>query len=120
MPSKQILLVDDDPATRSGLAELFRDAGYDCVEAQSYRDAAAVIQSGRPDLLITDVRLDEFNGLQLVINRPREMPAIVITGFPDAVLQREAEQSGAIYLQKPVVPRELMTLIERLLPADQP
>lgn len=115
--SKRILLVDDDPATRAGLAELFLIAGYDCVAVDSYRRAAAAMDAAQPDLLITDIRLADFNGLQLVIHRPPQMPAIVITGFPDAVLQREAEQRGAIHLVKPVAPRDLMAVIHRLLDA---
>ena len=43
------------------------------------------------------------------------MPAIVVTGFRDAVLQREAERHGATYVVKPVNPRDLMQVVDRLL-----
>jgi DNA-binding NtrC family response regulator len=73
------------------------------------------LRTSPPDLLITDVRLDGYNGLQLVIKRPADIPAIVITGFPDAVLESEAVRTGATYMEKPINPRDLLQLISRVL-----
>jgi DNA-binding response OmpR family regulator len=112
---KRILLVDDDASTRSGLSELLAAAGFQCVTAHSYAAAVEAMTAATPDMLVTDIRLEDFNGLQLVINRPRHVPAVVVTGFHDAVLQRDAEQTGALYLVKPIMPAELIAAIRRLL-----
>jgi CheY-like chemotaxis protein len=80
MPSK-VLIVDDDRATRYGLAELLEGAGYDTVAVGTFEEAIRILRTTPPDLLIADVRLGPFNGLQLVISSPRPVPAIIITGF---------------------------------------
>ena len=111
-------IVDDDQATRSGLRQLLQAAGFTCAEAESYHDAFIALHSAPPDLLITDIRLGGYNGLQLVLGRPAGLPAIVITGHPDAVLESEAERSGAKYLHKPIAPRRLLELIDEMLGVD--
>jgi DNA-binding response OmpR family regulator len=115
MPSKRLLIVDDDRATRSGLSELLARAGYECAAAGTYDEALSTLKNAPPDLLIADIRLGAHNGLQLVLHRPVNVPAIVITGFPDSVLESEAERSGAKYICKPVEPRQLLALIHEML-----
>ena len=68
-----------------------------------------------PDLLIVDLRLQGFNGLQLLHINPRPIPTIVVTGFPDDVLQADSRRLGAEYLLKPYDPSRLLALVGRLL-----
>jgi DNA-binding NtrC family response regulator len=114
---KRLLIVDDDPATRVGLSELLHDAGFDCTGVGTFEEARSRLRTSAPDLLITDIRLDAFNGLQLVIDRPPHVQAIVITGFADVVLEAEAMRSGARYVRKPVHPDELLKLVRQMLSA---
>ena len=114
-----ILIVDDHRVTRLGLAEMLTDAGYSVVTAGSFQEARGILREALPDLLIADVRLGSFNGLQLVINY--RVPAIVITGYADSVLEAEARRVGADYLVKPVDRDELLAMIREKLghaPAD--
>ena len=53
------------------------------------------LRAATPDLLIVDIRLGEFNGLQLIMLSRTQIPAIVISGFADPLLQHEARQAGA-------------------------
>lgn len=106
-----ILIVDDHRVTRVGLAEMLNHAGYDVVTAGTFQEARRILRESPPDLLIADVRLGSFNGLQLVISGPSRVPSIVITGHADAVLEAEARRSGAEYLIKPFDPETLMGLI---------
>jgi CheY-like chemotaxis protein len=106
-----ILIVDDDRATRIGLVELLEDAGHETVAVGSFEEAARILRSTPPDLLIADVRLGPFNGLQLVISSPTPVPAIIITGFADPVLESDARRRGAAYLLKPVQPSLLLELV---------
>lgn len=110
-----VLIVDDDCATRIGLCELLEDAGFECTAAASFHDARASLRTSTPDLIITDIRLNAYNGLQLVIARPRTMPAIVITAFADPVLEAEATRSGAWFIRKPLNAAQLPWLVRKML-----
>ena len=112
---KKILLVEDDDATRLGLASFLERAGYDVVATESVQQGKSAMEQDQPDLIITDVRLGAFNGLQLIAMSPRPIPAIVTTGFPDSVLEAEARQLGAEFLLKPIEPTGLLTLVADLL-----
>jgi DNA-binding response OmpR family regulator len=112
---KNILLVEDDEATRGLLSTLLERTGYDVVATDSVQEGKSLLEEGHPDLLITDIRLGAFNGLQLIAMSPRRIPAIVTTGFPDPVLEAEARQSGGEFLLKPIEPRVLLKLLSELL-----
>ena len=119
MPSK-VLIVDDDKTTREGLAEFLEEAGYEAVAVGTFEDATRVLRTSPPDLLIADVRLGPFNGLQLVISTPKPIPAIIITGFADPVLEADARRRGAEYVLKPVSPARLLDLVAQKLTAARP
>ena len=119
MPSK-VLIVDDDKTTREGLAEFLEEAGYEAVAVGTFEDATRVLRTSPPDLLIADVRLGPFNGLQLVISSPKPIPAIIITGFADPVLESDARRRGADYVLKPVSPARLLDLVAQKLAAAGP
>jgi DNA-binding response OmpR family regulator len=110
-----ILIVDDHRVTRLGLAELLEQAGYSVLTAGTFPDARRILRETPPDLLIADVRLGSFNGLQLVISGPNRIPAIVITGYADSVLEAEARRGGADYLVKPFDPDTLLGIIRQKL-----
>jgi DNA-binding response OmpR family regulator len=110
-----ILIVDDHRVTRLGLAEMLGDAGYSVVTTGSFEEAREILRDDPPDLLIADVRLGSFNGLQLVISGHNRVPAIVITGYADPVLEAEARRGGADYLVKPFDPDRLLTIIREKL-----
>lgn len=112
-----ILVVDDHRVTRLGLAEMLSEAGYSVVTAATFQEARRILRESPPDLLIADVRLGSFNGLQLVISAQHRVPSIVITGYADPVLEAEARRSGAEYLIKPFNPDRLLMLIRSKLEA---
>ena len=107
----RVLIVEDDAATGDGLTELLESAGYETVAVADFEFAMRILRMAPPDVLITDIRLGEYNGLQLVINSPAPVPAIVISGFADPVLRSEAEHFGASYLTKPVIPSAVLELV---------
>jgi DNA-binding response OmpR family regulator len=110
-----ILIVDDHRVTRLGLAEMLEQAGYSVVTAGTFPEARKILRETPPDLLIADVRLGSFNGLQLVISGPNRIPAIVITGYADTVLEAEARRGGADYLIKPFDADTLLGIIRQKL-----
>jgi DNA-binding response OmpR family regulator len=112
---RTVLIVDDDEPTRSGLSMLLREAGYNTLTAGTVPAAIKILSDARPDLLLVDIRLDEYNGLHLVAMRQEPIPAIVLTGFADPAIEADARRLGAEFLLKPVAPRVLTTLVKRLL-----
>lgn len=116
----KILIVDDDEAIREFLTTLLTQAGYDTVTASTVPSALQVLQENRLDLLITDIRLDTYNGLHLIAMAPKPIPAIVVTGFADPSIEADARRLGADYLVKPVDPSVLCELItQKLASAEQ-
>lgn len=113
-----ILIAEDDVATLAGLATYLHGAGYSVVPAASFADARRLLPFVRPDVVIADVRLGEYNGLQLVVlaRSLQPPPAVIVTsGFSDPVIEAEARQMGATFLLKPLDPPHLLALIGRMV-----
>jgi DNA-binding NtrC family response regulator len=98
----------------SGLA----NSGFHITVAESFLEAKTLIDKQPPAVLITDVRLHEYNGLHLVLRgkaaRP-DMAAIVVTTVADPVLQAEAERMNATFILKPTTKQEFLAAIYRTL-----
>lgn len=118
MPST-VLIVEDDPRTREGLAGFLEEAGYEVTAVATFDGGLQHLRTTPPDLLIADVRLGPYNGLQLVISSPRPIPAIIITGYADPVLESDAKRRGAEYILKPVNPGDLLRLVGQKIAASR-
>jgi DNA-binding NtrC family response regulator len=118
--SERILVVEDDYIARSGVVELLSHAGYEVSGVASVPSALTALRTNRPDLLISDVRVQGENGLQLVALFGHELPAIVVTGFDDPGLEAEAREMGAEYLIKPILPSTLIEVVARKLAEGPP
>lgn len=110
----KVLIVEDDDAARSGLIRLLAGRGHEVFSAGTFEDGKRLLRAHRPDVLITDVRLGAFNGLQLLLSDPQHVHAIVLTAYSDHVLEAEARKLGAQFLLKPVVPDQLLNLVDEL------
>ncbi len=115
IPTRSILIVDDDLQLLEALALAFRSAGQEGVVASdNFEDAKRALRTHQFDVLLTDVRLGAFNGLQLAVLARDLYPGIqliVFSGFDDPVLKEEARRLGAQYLVKPVSGSYLLALI---------
>jgi DNA-binding response OmpR family regulator len=118
-----ILVVDDEPSMREFAGRVLADAGYNVIAAATLQEAKERIDADRPDLLLVDVRLQSFNGLQLAV-RERTVggtrPIIMMSGYDDPVLVAEAEHLGASFLSKPFTPGELVGAIGHAFVAAYP
>ncbi len=113
----RVLVVEDDKTTLSGWVELLGGAGCHVTGVSSYEHALEEL-GHMPDLLITDVRLGVYNGLQLIVRGRMinpDLQAIVITGYADQVVFREAVHLHAEHLEKPVDIDRLMLLVAKAL-----
>jgi DNA-binding response OmpR family regulator len=111
----RILIVEDDAATRQGLRTLLTNAGYVVLSASTFAEGRRLLAEQAPDLLIADLRLGDYNGLQLVAAAPLAVPSIIVTGFPDLVLEAEARRLGAHYIAKPIDAKALLTMIDEMI-----
>ena len=111
-----ILLVDDDLSLLGALSRFLSDNGFQVVPCSSFEDAKREIATHCPDIVITDVRLGAFNGLQLALLARDVRPdtrLVVFSGFDDPVLKEEARRIGAVYLVKPVSAHALVCELRR-------
>ncbi len=116
-PGGSILIVEDDKSTLCGWVELLRGAGYGVIGVSSYEEGRQELAS-LPDLLITDVRLGVYNGLQLLMRGRMMNPhlqAVVVTGYADQIVQREAVHLRAEHLEKPVDADRLLQVVGNAL-----
>lgn len=100
-----LLLVDDDLSLLGALSRFLSDSGFQVVPCSTFEDAKREIGTLRPDILVTDVRLGAFNGLQLALlarDVRQDVRVVVFSGYDDPVLKEEARRIGATYLVKPV------------------
>jgi two-component system response regulator YesN len=112
---RRILIVDDDLSLLDALERALKQTGeLEVAALANFADARRALHTNSFDVLITDVRLGAFNGLQLAVLGADLNPGIqliVFSGFDDPVLRTEAERLGAVYLLKPVTSRQLLDLI---------
>ena len=115
----KILLVDDDPGLLRLLSIRLRAEDYEVEAVESAHNALAVLHRFRPDLVITDLKMDKMDGIGLLKELQTKSPGlrvVIITAhgtIPDAVT---ATQSGAFgFLTKPIDKEELMETVERAM-----
>ena len=124
---RTLLLVEDDTEMRRMLAAAMRRDGYVVVEAANGDDALDWLGPGvldgeverMPDLVVSDVRLPHFNGLEILESlqiAARRIPVILITGFPDGETHAQAARLGAdCVLEKPFDLGELRAAVHLAL-----
>lgn len=112
----RILLADDDPIVRAHLRELLEDQGYLIVgEAGDGLSAVDLARQFRPDLVLSDVKMPQMDGLKMahVLREEKLAPVILITSYSDRELAHQACRAGVHgYLVKPVQEGDLRPMIE--------
>ena len=121
LDGRLIVVVEDEPAVRSGLEVLLQGWGAQVLSFDSVADAGAWAAAAdptqvRPDLLIVDYRLESgrngVDAIQLLRGRfGAATPAIVVTGSTMSTLDKEAQEKDFHLLLKPVVPNKLRAMI---------
>jgi len=119
----RILIVEDDKNTLSGLVEILSDEGYDVVGEESGPEALKLLESETFDILLTDLRLPEINGMELY-EKSRgfapDMKTIVMTAYSSVKDAVEAMKKGVCeYLTKPLNLEELFVIIRKAIEEKQ-
>jgi two-component system, NtrC family, response regulator GlrR len=115
----RILVVDDDPGLLRLLTIRLRAENYDVEAVENGVQALAAVSRFRPDLVISDLRMDQLDGIGLLKELQNRWPGlklILLTAhgtIPDAV---QATQMGAFgFLTKPVEKQELLDQVQKAL-----
>jgi response regulator NasT len=119
LPTRKLLLVDDDRLVLATLTQGLEAAGFAVVPAESVTEAEDMLAGGTCiDLAIVDVMMPERSGLELV-QRLRDLdhiPFILLTATADAHVVEQAAQNGALgYVMKPVDVPKLVPAIKAAL-----
>lgn len=116
---RKILVVEDDPLVRQSFVRLIEEERYEVHSAGSCREGLAVIEEGRFDLILTDIRLGDDNGLKILARAKKLDPTVVvfmITGFSSMDSMKRALRKGAEdYIVKPVDTELLLMKIRNVL-----
>src|SRR5262249_28405591 len=115
----KVLVVDDESALRSVIAEILSARGLDVTEAPSGEIAIELSTRNAFDLVLLDLNLPGINGievLRLLHDRDPEILILLMTAFGSVKTAVEAMRGGAFdYLQKPVDYEELLLVVGRAL-----
>jgi DNA-binding response OmpR family regulator len=107
--------VDSDFGSVRTLAHTLREGGLDVFEATSFQEGKFLWSTQSPDVLVVDIRLGQFNGLQLLMRARSDRPdiqAIITSSFPDPVLEAETRRFGGIFMIKPIDPRHVLDAVQ--------
>lgn len=121
LPSKKptVLIVDDDDLVRETLRFVLEDVGYEVCSASQAIDALALLEREPIDIVLSDIFMPGMNGFDLlkqIRQRAPQVPVILITGFGNVEMARQALQEGASdFITKPYNISEIPILIERNL-----
>lgn len=117
MPELEVLLLDDEPIVGKRLAPALSKIGCHVEVFQNALEAMARIRQKNFDIVVTDIRMDEMDGMQVLEQVKAKSPrtkVILITGYAMISLAREAMEKGAFdFIAKPFKPDDLRQVIAK-------
>jgi DNA-binding NtrC family response regulator len=119
MATERILILDDEPDTARIWVRLLESAGYHCLATTEPEEALRLLQSERPDVLLTDLRMPGLDGMDM-LRRARQIdpqiPVVVLTGHASLESAVAAVKAGAFdFLSKSFSNEQLRLTVERAL-----
>jgi two-component system response regulator HydG len=117
MLREKVLLVDDEPGLSAFLEEVVREEGFRAQKVQSAAEALAALEGDTFQLIITDLRMPEMDGLELlrrIRERDPQIGVIVMTAFASLETAVEALRLGALdYITKPLHVQEIQVVLRK-------
>jgi DNA-binding NtrC family response regulator len=116
---KRILVVDDEKSVTVAIDLILSAAGFEVLTADSFAESIEVLRVASVDLVITDLRLSDGSGIDLITHiksEARETEVILMTAFGSIDIAIEAIKHGAYYyIEKPFTPERLFAVVESAL-----
>jgi CheY-like chemotaxis protein len=117
-----ILIIENEVSNRILIERVLSTRGYRCVSASNGQEALGILDYEHVDLILTDLSmpvLDGYRTTQLIRARPAtaSVPIVAVTAYALNDENEAAMQIGCNeYLTKPFKPRQLLEVVDRLLP----
>ncbi|MGC1246919.1 MAG: response regulator [Spirulinaceae cyanobacterium] len=121
----KILVIEDSPAQRTVIAKFLGNNKFNVTVANNGADALEQISSNRPDLVLLDIVLPQYNGYEVcrrIKLNPETKDVLVVlcsSKITKADLYWGMKQGANAYITKPFQPRELLMTIRDLLQTDK-
>ncbi len=116
---KRILVIDDDKDITALLQRFLSKNGYEVQTAWSGTEGLEKLVDFKPDLVMSDYRLDDMNGAELLTKIKDinvQVPVLIITGYSDLKTAVSVIRLGAVdYITKPLLPEEILYTIRQTL-----
>jgi DNA-binding NtrC family response regulator len=123
MVMQRLLIIDDEAGIRFSIRQLFEGEGVEVFDAECAEEGLRLAAEIRPDVILLDIRLGRFSGLELFDKLRRvcaDTSIIFITGHGTAETALQAKTLGACdYLIKPLDVRQLQQVVGRALAAGR-
>lgn len=115
----RIMLIDDDAAFRTALADSFEIAGLDIETYGDGQSALANLSADFPGIVVTDIRMPRIDGhavMEALLTRDPELPVILMTGHGDISVAVAALKKGAFdFIAKPFAADHMISSVRRAL-----
>lgn len=116
---KSILFVDDEVQILKALKRLFHNSNYEVLFAENAKEALQILTTRSVDLIVTDVRMPDMDGYQLLRIVKEKYPLtlrVTLSGYTDSknILKALEDNLAKLYIFKPWDNQELLTTIDRL------
>ena len=118
------LIIENEVSNRILIERVLSTRGYRCISASNGQEALNILDSEYVDLILTDLSmpvLDGYRTTQLIRERPSmiNVPIVAVTAYALNDENEAAMQIGCNeYLTKPFKPRQLLEVVDRLLPQE--
>ncbi len=113
-PTPTILVVDDDERLAHVVVIRLEREGWNCMVANTGRQALSILEAHQPDLVISDLNMPDGDGLNFIhsVRRLSQIPIIVVSGFTDAYTEELSVYPEITRVQKPFDTTQLIELVE--------
>lgn len=110
----RLLVIEDQPALLSMVSSLLREAGHDVREAATVAAALSALDESLPEAVVLDLVLDAPSAALRERLRAAKLPALLVSGAPEADARNAALALGWDLVTKPFEPEDLLARVERL------
>jgi len=123
MSKGKVLIVEDEQITRSFLSQLIVSLGFEADSCSNGEEAISKISTFQPDVILSDVLMPEYSGLQLLNyvqkKTPAKIPIVLISSMDASAMGDMVEDIGAIgFVSKPPKKEELLSLLEKAIASN--
>jgi formate/nitrite transporter len=119
MSDKRMLVIDDEDVVLQSCMRIFSERGYAVTTTTSPREAIALVGAARYDVIISDWKMPEMSGIDLVEILDKRAPdsaIVMITGYPSLDGATEVMKRGAMdFIAKPFTPEEITAKVDNAL-----